>query len=566
MTSSPFKTYLLVSIILGVTIQCKAQVQYNNCTTTGTYSSAIGNKSTASGNNAFAGGYTSQATGSNSFAFGYNSKATQSTAVAIGNTATASGAGSVAIGNYVKATAKNAYAIGAGTTSSYPLTNSTAYSIALGVNSNKPTMLITKSLNNNYTGKVAIGNVTPTAKLHIKSDSNEDASVFIEPANKNDWKAYINLYDSEHGIIVDNTASMKLYSGSGPLDFQGNHFCFGGEKETRIRLYSKDDAAIYFNAKRNNGVETRDSEGPSYAIDFNNNELQFRTATYQIPRSTEITNWKNALSISVDGKIGIGCQNIYLKNNSDSQLIISSPKEIDLSSSNITLSGKIGINTTNNANGYALAVDGGILSNKVYIKEVNQWPDHVFSEDYLLMDLHELKTFLNDHKHLPGVPSQAEVIDNGYDVNEMQQILLEKIEEMTRYILYLQDEIDVLKTEKESLKDSVVFSYDANGNRISRSFSFQRIPCPEQNPAPIQHIACDLFPNPTQGQFSLIIKEPAKLGKLHATILNMAGAPIIEMDITGNQTTFDLSAHPPGIYLLEIDGPEEHQSWKVIKQ
>ena len=167
------KTILFGLIISGLTLQIHAQVQYNGCSPTGTNASAIGKNTTASGNNSFAGGYNSQASGSNTFAFGYNSKATQSTTIALGNTALASGSGSIAIGNYVKATAQNALVFGTGSTSSYPLTNSTANSIAFGVNSNKPTMLITKSLNNNYTGKVAIGQVTaPQAKLHIKSCTN----------------------------------------------------------------------------------------------------------------------------------------------------------------------------------------------------------------------------------------------------------------------------------------------------------------------------------------------------------------------------------------------------------
>ena len=560
------KPYLFVSILLCLVLQGNAQVQYNGCTTTGSYSSAIGNKNTASGNNAFAGGYTTQATGSNSFAFGYNSKATQSTTTAIGNTAIASGAGSIAIGNYVKATAKNAFVFGAGTTASYPLTNSTANSIAFGVNSNKPTLLITKSLNNNYTGKVAIGNVVPTAKLHIRSDNNEDASVFIEPTNKTGWKACINLFDSEHSITVDNTAIMQLHAGNGSMQFQGDHFCFGEKKGAQTRLYTHDKAAIYYNARRDNGIETRDDEGPSYALDFNNNGIQIRTATYQIPRDTDITNWKNALSISTDGKIGIGSQDIYLHSNSDSQLIINSPKNMELHSSNITLSGKIGINTTNNVNGYALAVDGGIISNKVYVKEVNQWPDYVFSEDYDLMDLEELKNYLDEHKHLPGVPSKAEVINNGYDVNEMQQTMLRKIEEMTRYILMLQEEINELKTSKGPQNNPIVFSYDANGNRISKSITFERILKPDSNPPANHNLSYGLYPNPTQGQFSIITNKATQEGKLHATLSTITGVPIVEKESYESQIFFDLSAHPSGIYLLEVDGPEGHQSWKVIKQ
>ena len=130
MKTNTIKILIFGLILSFSSIQVKAQVQYNGCSVTGSYASAIGKSNTASGNNSFAGGYTSQATGSNSIAFGYNSKATKSTTTALGNTATASGAGSMAIGNYVKVTGQNAFVFGSGTTASYPLTNSTDNSIA----------------------------------------------------------------------------------------------------------------------------------------------------------------------------------------------------------------------------------------------------------------------------------------------------------------------------------------------------------------------------------------------------------------------------------------------------
>ena len=554
--------------MIGITIPAKSQdcVHCNGSSATGNNASAIGSGNTASGNNSLAGGYNSQATGSNSLAFGYNSKATQSTTIAEGNTAIASGVGSIAIGNYVSATAKNTIVIGTGTTASYPLTNNTTNSIAMGINSNKPTLLITKALNNNYTGKVAIGNVTPTTKLHIKSDNNEDAGVFIEPANKNNWKAFIKLYDDEHGISVDKTAAMELNSGNGQLKLVGEHYCFGNQNEKKARIYTNGNGALYYNATRYNNTEYRDMDGTAYAIDFKDNALSFRLALNQTPRGSEITNWKSALILNSDGKVGIGSTTTYLKNNSDQQFIINSPKTIDLQSSNITLTGKIGINTVNTVSDYALAVDGGIVSTKVFIKDVKQWPDHVFSNDYDLLTLQELKSYLDDNRHLPGVPSETEILGNGYDLNEMQAVLLEKIEEMTRYILLLNDEIDLLKSRNEFLRDSILFSYDENGNRISRSLLFKRIDQPNQDPTTAAQTSYDLFPNPTPGLFSIVLRDPSHSGNPHAILLNAAGSVVEEKDLDGNSTTFDLSHHPAGIYLLHIEGSEGCQSWKVIKR
>ena len=442
---------LFIIILLGFFYPSQAQVQYSGCNATGTNASAIGKQTTASGNNSLAGGYTTQATGSNSLAFGYNSKATQSTTTAIGNTAIASGNGSMALGNYVKATAQNAFVFGTGTTASYPLTNSTANSIAFGVNSNKPTLLITKSLNNNFTGKVAIGAVTsPQAKLHIRSDNNEDAGVMIEPADKSGHKAYITLFDDNHRISVDNTADMEVYAGTGA---------------------------------------------------------------------------------------------------------------IKLLAPNITLNGKVGINTVNNVNGYALAVDGGVISTKVYIKEVKQWPDNVFSDEYPLMGMEDLKRYLNDHRHLPGMPSESEVLGQGYDLNEMQTAMLQKIEELTRYVLLLHDEIDALRHQG----DSIVFTYDSNGNRIARSLAFERLvrlSSPEAN----SPSAYTLFPNPTSGEFTLHRSHPDKSATTRAMLFGVTGTLLEKKEFVDQDITFDLSKRPEGIYILDVDGPEGNETWRVIKK
>ena len=567
------KTIYTFSILLGITLflastDVKAQngncVQCNGSSATGANASAIGNNTTASGNNSFAGGYNSQATGSNSFAFGYNSKSTQSTTAAIGNTALASGIGSVAIGNYVKATAQYSYVFGSGTSASYPLTNATAYSIAFGVNSNKPTLLITKSLNNNYTGKVAIGSITnPQAKLHIKSDSNEDAGVFLEPSNKTQRKAFINLFDSNHNIMVDQSAAMQFNAGDGSLIFSGEHVCIGRKDETKIRLYTGGTPALYYNVRREKDDELREGEHSSYAIQFNDDAIQFRTASYQLPREG-INNWRTAMYITTNGRIGIGSMSTFLENTSSDNLIAHSPGQIHLESPNIKLTGKIGINTDNTVDDYALAVDGGIISSKVFIKEVKHWPDHVFADNYTLMGWDELRQYLDENRHLPGVPAESDIVSNGYDIHEMQYVLLEKIEEMTRYILLLQDEISELKSANDT--GIVQFTYDENGNRIYRGLLFQQITDKGLAPTLPQDLPYDLFPNPTHGQFTLLLKASANGTRLHARLTTTTGVVLEEKDIQNGRADFDLSRQAEGMYILEIEGNEGIQAWKVIKR
>lgn len=570
-------TILISALCLGCTISGSAQnsdcTQCEGGTISGTNASVVGKNNTASGNNAFAGGYNSTASGSNSLAFGYGSKASQSTNLALGNTAEATGIGTVAIGNYVKASAQNSFVFGSGTTTSYPLTNSTPNSIAFGVNSKKPTLLITKALNNNYTGKVAIGPVTtPQAKLHIKSDTNEDAGVIIEPSNKTSKKAFLYLSDSRHKLVVEPSGNMELSSGGGFISLTGDHYCFGGSDEAKTRLYTNGTTGIYNNVKRIKNTEIRDVDAPSYGIDFCKDGLHFRTAISQPQRGSEITNWKEALFLFTNGRIGIGSKDTYIENKDDQTLILCSPammdfnaNQINLNSGQVTLNGKIGINTTNDVEDYALAVNGGVITTKVYVKEVNNWPDYVFNEDYTLLTLNELKDYVEEHRHLPGVPSEKELAENGYDIHEIQHVMMEKIEEMTRYILILQAEIDSLKSTTKT-RDIVHFSYDDNGNRIARSLSIEKIEQPEKTTLHSPFNDFDIYPNPTQGQFTVVIKSPHEKDPLHATLLNATGSPVEERMIHEQQTVFDLSAYSNGIYLLIIDTPEGAHSWKIIKK
>ena len=121
--------------------------------------------------------------------------------------------------------------------------------------------------------------------------------------------------------------------------------------------------------------------------------------------------------------------------------------------SSLVLQGRVGINITNESNTYALAVNGGILTNEVFIKNVEEWFDDVFADDYKLMPLNELQRFVWQHGRLPEVPSEEEVMEEGYGMAEMQGVLLKKIEELTLYTLRQQEEIEMLKQMIEELKE-----------------------------------------------------------------------------------------------------------------
>jgi len=101
--------------------------------------------------------------------------------------------------------------------------------------------------------------------------------------------------------------------------------------------------------------------------------------------------------------------------------------------------GQVGIGTSTFSADYKLAVDGKIIAEGMKIEMSESWPDYVFASSYNLRPLSEVKTFIEENSHLPEVPSAQDVEENGVDVGQMDAILLQKIEEMTLYMIQLEE-------------------------------------------------------------------------------------------------------------------------------
>jgi hypothetical protein len=84
---------------------------------------------------------------------------------------------------------------------------------------------------------------------------------------------------------------------------------------------------------------------------------------------------------------------------------------------------------------HTLNVLGGIIADSVRVALSGNWSDYVFDEEYQLRTTEELACFIKTYKHLPNMPSAAEVAANGINLVDMNAKLLEKIEELTLYML-----------------------------------------------------------------------------------------------------------------------------------
>lgn len=103
-----------------------------------------------------------------------------------------------------------------------------------------------------------------------------------------------------------------------------------------------------------------------------------------------------------------------------------------------------------NGNGDMLFVnnEGKLYAHEIEVK-LGSFPDFVFDDGYKLRTLAELEQYIAAHKHLPGVPSEQEVLENGLNLGEMDALLLQKVEELTLYVIELQKQIKELKQQEQ---------------------------------------------------------------------------------------------------------------------
>jgi len=109
--------------------------------------------------------------------------------------------------------------------------------------------------------------------------------------------------------------------------------------------------------------------------------------------------------------------------------------------------GNVGIGTTD-TKGYKLAVNGKIRAMEIKV-EAGNWPDYVFNRNYVLKPLSVVKAYIDQNHHLPELPSAKEVSEKGLDLGETNKLLLKKIEELTLYLIQMNEEIQKLKQQNK---------------------------------------------------------------------------------------------------------------------
>lgn len=232
------------------------------------------------------------------------------------------------------------------------------------------------------------------------------------------------------GAIADNDWHNIIVTGDGNF----LTIYLDGQQEDAVSLsaypfQSGDDSFdVFVGAVNNSGNPTHQ---------FRNGTMDDLTL-YQVGLTTEQINsiWNGGCGVSPSTSgslwsVSQGTQNIYYTE------------------------GTVSIGTETNSEGFSLAVKERILTEGVKVKTYENWPDYVFYEGYPLMSLEELEVFLSKKGHLPEIPTADEVKKNGFNIELISALLLEKIEEQSLYLINQNKRISKLeKQSKELMKQN----------------------------------------------------------------------------------------------------------------
>ncbi|ACU03278.1 hypothetical protein [Pedobacter heparinus] len=153
---------------------------------------------------------------------------------------------------------------------------------------------------------------------------------------------------------------------------------------------------------------------------------------------------------AIPGSYGSGLGQWSLLKHPEDQFYRFSIRHFNTECLTVLTNGNMGVGIENPAE--KLSVNGKIRAHEIKVENTN-WPDYVFTKDYQLPTLQQTEKHIKEKGHLPGIPSAAEVKANGIDLGDMNAKLLQKIEELTLYLIEKDKEIKQLNHLNDRVKE-----------------------------------------------------------------------------------------------------------------
>ena len=284
-------------------------------------------------------------------------------------------------------------------------------------------------------------------RLSIEENGNTKINGLLN-LNSNTSNGFINLTTSAGNAEIKSTNSgLFLTSSNTNTDF------FGAGATVSIGQVNKTDGKGTLNVINGNvGIGRADPINKFEVVGSNANYFEaagfYNTYTYA--NSDKAETRINIGKIQNNGRQPMGAIGAFPTSNSDSNngnLVFYTRKSQNMVERvKINQDGNVSIgNSTTTPTAELLTVFGVVHAKEVRVDLTGSLADFVFHPSYSLMPLQQVEAFVKTNSHLPEMPSAAEISKNGLSMGEMQNKLLQKIEELTLYVIEQQKQIEELK-------------------------------------------------------------------------------------------------------------------------
>ena len=302
------------------------------------------------------------------------------------------------------------------------------------------------------TGEVGLGTETPEVNLHLKTDAQTTIrleGIYDAVPTKTDVPFAWDLRAQSNKLYFDNTDDGT--QNKSLISFTNNGKITAKQLAVANNKFLVDEngnvTATSFNG---DGLILWEQNGDN--IYYNDGNVGIGTTNPNKPLTIKGTG-NNSEWISLKDKNGDNQWHINYKDEGINFV------EMGQADGRLYLQdgGNVGIGTPNPKalfsvnNEFVVTAEGHAFARRVKVTQGNM-PDYVFEPDYDLLPLPELETYITKNRHLPDVPSEAEVKENGMDLGEFNTILLKKIEELTLYIIEQDKKITKMQKEMNKLK------------------------------------------------------------------------------------------------------------------
>lgn len=319
--------------------------------------------------------------------------------------------------------------------------------------------VISGNLNVYGNGKLGVGTTTPQAGLQVTQTSNINGNYVsaILGAAVNHWTYFGGttagrVRGSNEGYLVvgsnpGGTGDKTLYLNN---DTPGNiQMALGGGK-----------VGIGTSPTNRLDVAAVNGEGIRIGKIGDQGNLSVAMGALSAQYNIDFTGYRDVQNDQIGARISALRFNCYTSNNALVQNtglafytnpIATNTGTTDLAERmRISPNGFIGIGTTNPQN--MLDVKGTIRAVEVRIESIDKFADFVFEKGYQLPTINQVNNYIQINKHLPNIPTAAEVKENGMSLTEMQVKLLQKVEELTLYMIDQQKTINQQSAKIEELE------------------------------------------------------------------------------------------------------------------